>query len=95
MLEKVIEKKVTAYAVSLGWDSYKFVSPNNRGVCDRIYLMQGRTIFVEFKAEGKKPTKLQHRHHQKLRAQGFTVYVIDNVDEGRRIFEYETSVHKS
>jgi len=33
--------------------------------------------FVECKAPGKKPTKRQHRDHEKRRARGLTVHVYD------------------
>ena len=61
MRESEIEKKVSNYAKTQGWLSYKFVSPSNRGVPDRIYLKAGKCIFIEFKAPKKKPTKLQDK----------------------------------
>jgi len=42
-------------------------------------------MFIEFKAPGKKPTPLQNAWHEKLRALGFTVHVIDNVSDFERI----------
>ena len=38
-------------------------------------------VFIEFKAPGKKPTPLQAAWHDKLRALGFEVHVIDNVSD--------------
>lgn len=59
----------------------KFVSPNNRGVPDRIFLFPGgHTLFVEFKAPGKKPTALQDRKHEELREQGFSCWVVDGAE---------------
>lgn len=37
--------------------------------------------FVELKAPGRKPTLMQLREHERLRALGFTVLVIDNKEE--------------
>lgn len=37
--------------------------------------------FVECKATGGKPTSGQQREHERLRALGFTVEVIDNIEE--------------
>lgn len=63
----------------LGGKAYKFVSPGQSGVPDRLVLLPGgRTIFVELKAPGKKPTALQLLQHKKLRALGFLVLVIDS-----------------
>ncbi len=89
MLEKVIEKKVSVYAVSQGWVSYKFTSPQTRGVPDRIYFKGGKTILIEFKAEGKEPTKLQEFHIDKIKNQGIPVFVIDSIEAGEAIFNAE------
>ena len=45
-----------------------------------------RLIFVEFKAPSKKPTRLQSHMHQKLKAQGYEVHVIDSVEDGTALF---------
>lgn len=87
MLERDIEKKVNKYAASLGWLVYKFVSPNRRGVPDRMYLRHGVAMFVEFKQTGKKPTALQAKEMRKLREHGFRVVVIDDVEQGREYFD--------
>jgi hypothetical protein len=85
MLEKTIEKNVTKYAKDKGWLSFKFVSPSNRGVPDRIFMKGGRTIFIEFKASGKKPTKLQWRRIEQIEKAGLAVFVVDSVEDGREI----------
>ena len=86
MRESVIEKKVSNYAKLLGWISYKFTSPQNRGVPDHIYFREGHTILIEFKAPGKLPTKLQQKHIQRLQDQLIHVYVVDDIEQGKGIF---------
>jgi len=86
MRESTIEKKVSDFAKDQGWLSYKFTSPSNRGVPDRLYLKEGVCIFIEFKATGKKPSKLQDKIIGRIRDQGFIVFVIDNVGNGKSIF---------
>ena len=86
MRESVIEKKVSDYAKLLGWISYKFTSPQNRGVPDHIYFREGHTILIEFKAPGKLPTKLQQKHIQRLQDQLIHVYVVDDIEQGKDIF---------
>ena len=86
MRESVIEKKVSDYANLLGWISYKFTSPQNRGVPDHIYFKEGHTILIEFKAPGKLPTKLQQKHISRLQDQLIPVYVVDDIDQGKGIF---------
>lgn len=39
-----------------------------------------KTIFVELKAPGEKPTTLQLREHERMRAMGQTVVVIDSIE---------------
>ena len=82
MNEAQIERKVCDLAKKRGWLPYKFASPSNRGVPDRIFLRDGVCLFVEFKAPGKKPTKLQANVHDKLREKLFAVWVIDSVAAG-------------
>ena len=60
------EKRVEALLVSgvrrMGGVAYKFVSPGNSGVPDRIVLMPGGQVyFVELKREGGQLTSLQKR----------------------------------
>lgn len=89
MLEKTIEQKVAAFAKTKKVLAYKWVSPQNAGVCDHIFIYQGRTWFVEFKQFGKRPTPLQAAVHQKLVRQGVHVYVVDSVEIGRKVIDYE------
>ncbi len=90
MLEKQIEAKVCAYAKSRGWIPYKFTSPSHIGVCDRILIGEGRVIWIEFKAPGRSPTPVQHRHHLLLASMGHRVYVVDSVDQGKEIIDHES-----
>jgi len=87
MLESAIESAVCKYAKSKGWLVYKFVSPNNRGVPDRIMLRNGVIIFVEFKATGKQPTTLQQYIIKRIRGEKFKVYVIDSVEIGKKTLD--------
>jgi hypothetical protein len=88
-LEKVIEEKVCDYAKSQGWLVYKFTSPARHAVPDRLLLRNGRVIFIEFKRGGEKPSPPQEREHKRLRDAGITVYVIDNVEDGKRMIDAE------
>lgn len=47
------------------------------GVPDRIVILNGRTVFVETKAPGGKPRRLQLVRHQEMRTAGADVRVID------------------
>ena len=87
MRESAIEKKVSDHAKSLGWLCYKFSSPGNRAVPDRIYIKDNTVFFIEFKALGKKPSKLQYHEHKQIMHKGVRVFVIDNVLAGVELFD--------
>lgn len=88
MLEKQIEQKVCDYAKSKGWLVYKFTSPNRAAVPDRIFISpMGKVVFIEFKREGQKPTPAQAREHDRLREQRVSVFVVDNVIDGKTIVD--------
>lgn len=89
MLEKQIEKAVCDYAKSLGILTYKFTSPGRAAVPDRLFIAPGgKVMFIEFKREGQKPTPAQAREHERLRAQGCWVWVIDNVVAGKLMVDW-------
>jgi len=79
-LERDIERKACDLAKRAGWLAFKFVSPSQRGVPDRIFIKDGRVVFVEFKALGAKPTDFQWRMIDRLQAAGCEVHVCDSVE---------------
>ena len=88
MLEKEIEAKVCEYAKQLNVLVYKFTSPNRMAVPDRMLIRpDGHIWFVEFKREGAKPTPAQEREHHRLRQHKVSVFVIDNVEEGKLMID--------
>ena len=77
--EKVLERKLVEKIKKLGGHAYKFVSPNQRGVPDRLCVLpHGITVFVELKTTGKKPTKLQELCMGELKSLGQECVVIDS-----------------
>lgn len=85
MSESKIEKTVWRYAESLGWYQSKFTG--QRSVPDRYFARAGISFFIEFKDEGKVPSKLQERTFNKIRTRGgIPVYVIDSIEGGLALF---------
>jgi hypothetical protein len=83
-LEKDVEAALVRRVKALGGLCEKFTSPGRRSVPDRIITMSGgRIIFVELKAPNKKPTEAQMKDHERRRALGCDVRVIDNKDDAR------------
>jgi hypothetical protein len=81
MLERDIEKALVKRITALGGTCEKFTSPARRSVPDRIVCLPGGVVeFVELKAPGKKPTEKQERDHQRRRALGCVVRVVDSLE---------------
>lgn len=84
MLEKEIEAKLKRGIERLGGRCYKFTSPGNAGVPDRLILLPGGVCaFAELKAPGKTERRLQAHVQMQLRALGFTVF--SSVDSEEKI----------
>ena len=67
MKESTIESKARTHALTLGYACYKFKSDNNRAVPDRLFINRhGVTIYIEFKAPGKKPSDAQKRKAKEM-----------------------------
>lgn len=79
MLERDVEAWLAAEVKRRGGIAFKFTSPQRRSVPDRLVLLPGADIFfVETKAPGKLPTDAQLREHERIRALGFRVFVMDS-----------------
>lgn len=82
MTEKQIEKRIVELVREAGGAAYKFVSPGNAGVPDRLVILPGyRPVFVEVKASSGKLTALQKRQIEKLEKLGQPVMVIQGEKE--------------
>lgn len=80
--EREIEKRLVKKVKRLGGTAYKFVSPENDGMPDRLVVWPNLgAVFVEVKRPGEKPRALQYAQMRKLRALGQVVLWLDSVDE--------------
>jgi len=79
MKEKDVERYLRESVKAAGGIAYKFVSPGNAGVPDRLVCMPGgRIFFVELKAPGGRTTALQDRQIDRLTDLGCAVHVLDS-----------------
>ena len=79
MLESVIERFLVKECKARGWLCLKLTSPSMAGLPDRMILASGgRVFFVELKAPGQKPRRLQESMHKILIRLGFSVCVLDS-----------------
>lgn len=88
--EAKIEKVVCDYSERRRWWALKLAAPGASGFPDRTFLSKGHVFFIEFKRPGFEPRRLQKFIHTKLRKLGFDVYVVDDIEEGKRIIDAKT-----
>lgn len=82
MIESEIENIVCARAAANGWLVRKFKYIGRHAAADRLFIRNGRVVFVEFKQANKPPRESQVREHKRLIAHGAEVHVIDNIEDG-------------
>jgi hypothetical protein len=63
----------------------KVILCSENGWPDIQAFKNGKTLFIEAKKPGEKASPLQLYRHDKLRLQGFEVYVIDSIEEFNKI----------
>ena len=81
MAEKDIERFLVNGVKKLGGVAYKFVSPGNAGVPDRLIVMPGgRVYFVELKTDAGYATVLQKRQMNRLLRLGCNVNLVRGLD---------------
>ena len=61
---------------ALGGMAYKFVSPANRGVADRLVVLPGQIWFVEVKQESGRLTALQALFMEQMKRMGHNAIVV-------------------
>ena len=77
MLEREVEKKLVDGVRRMGGRAYKFVSPGNDGVPDRIVVLPDTApMFVELKTESGKLSSLQKVQITRLEKLGQNVRVL-------------------
>lgn len=88
MKESAIETRLVRMVCQRGGLCYKFVSPNQPGVPDRIIITaQGRVIFVELKTEIGRLSKIQKWQIGEMRKRGADVRVVKGLDQVKALVE--------
>ncbi len=76
-LEKDVEKALVREVRKMGGEAYKWTSPGNDGVPDRIVVLPGGiVVFVELKADGGQLRPVQRVQIEKLRRLGQRVEIV-------------------
>jgi len=89
MRESEVESAVCAFAKANGVSTLKLAGQHNRGKPDRIFMRKGKTIFVELKATGGKPTALQLKFLEGRRRDGFFAGWTDSPGEAIKWIKQE------
>ena len=58
-----------------------------RGIPDLVVHANGRTIYIEIKQPGEKPTEIQESEHRKLAAAGIPVCVCTSKEDAEAAFD--------
>lgn len=79
--EKAVERKLVELVKAKKGLCIKLLCDQLTGLPDRLCLFpNGKIVFVEVKTTGQKPRRIQTFIHNRLRALGFRVEVIDTIE---------------
>ena len=87
MRESFIEAFLVRFVNAKGGMCLKQEWINTRGAPDRLVVLPGKLLMVELKAPGVKPEPHQLRMHERLRALGVQVEVIDSIEHVEELFK--------
>ena len=86
MKESAIESRLVRMVREHGGLCYKFISPGNPGVPDRLIITpEGRTVFVELKTEIGRLSEIQKWQTGEMRKHGADVRVVHGLDEVKHL----------
>lgn len=84
-MEKAVEMPVVKRAEKAGWFVRKVQWPGRIGAPDRVFIKDGRVVWIEFKDAGKTPRLSQTLEHDRMKAAGAEIYWCDNITDALQI----------
>ena len=75
--EQLMTKRVKQRMTKAGIYHWKISDRYRRGMPDFLIVVDGKSIFLELKSEGREPTALQAREGERLQEAGVTWMCID------------------
>lgn len=87
MLERTVEEHFVSRAKHYGAVSRKIKYIGRRDATDQLLVMCSRVFFVELKRPKGKPRASQVREHERLRAVGADVRVLDTIEAVDAFFQ--------
>ena len=82
-----VERPASKQAEALGWCVAKLMRVSKTGWPDRVFIRDGRTVWIEFKRPKGKARRIQEERHAEMRAHGAEVYVCDSVEAALAILQ--------
>jgi len=98
ILESKVEDTACRWAKEQGWKHRKYKTPNHRSSPDRIFMKEGRVVFIEFKRpktdehQAGKLSPGQEKEIKSLREAGMEVHVCFSVQEAKEVLQYGAKV---
>lgn len=85
--ETEIQSEIREYLQLCGWTVYRMNSGrkggmllHRKGTPDLLAMRKGKSVFIEVKRPGYKPTKDQVEEHKRINDNGFAVVIADSID---------------
>ena len=89
MKERDVEVLLREGVKQLGGKAYKWVSPGNAGVPDRIVILPGgKVLFVELKQKNGRRTRLQKMQQEQLMRLKASVLTLYGIADVRRFLDW-------
>ena len=83
-----IERQVKNHALALGWRQRKMQFVGRVGCPDRWFMRgEGQLVIIEFKDPDGELSYQQRKEVTWLTTHGFNVHVIDNIEDGKAVFD--------
>jgi Holliday junction resolvase len=77
-LESDIQAKIIRNLTKKGWYVAKIIQTTKNGWPDLLCLKDGKSVYIEVKRPGGKPSPLQLLRHREIAATGHIVHVTDD-----------------
>ncbi len=89
-VEKKIERDTVRAAEMDGWYVKKIVTPGRKGSFDRLFIKQGRHVWIEFKDPNGEISELQWKEYGKLQDHGAEAHFCDSYSDGKTLLGIHT-----
>jgi len=88
MRERDIEQYLVQRVKAMGGEVRKVRWVGRRGAPDRLVMLPNLTVWVELKSPGKTPEPHQVREHDRMRAMGQRIAVIDSLNAVEALLDH-------